>query len=143
MSLRTQSGFTLLETIVAMAIVAVSLGASFYALTSFGRHAAWQMAPQRRAALLLARQTLRVAENAWKYGSPGSAPAGTQGGVTTSVSVSGSSATLAVTVRYSPEPGGRDDTGVVTVSGEVTQKSPLPGSQIDRPGFVPLPSGAP
>jgi hypothetical protein len=31
----------------------------------------------------------------------------------------------------------------VSVSGEVDVKAPLPGSQVVRPGLIPLPSGAP
>lgn len=143
MSLRTQSGFTLLESVVAAALLAITLGGVFYALASFGRHVAWQIAPQRRAASVLARQTLHVAQDAWKYGSPGSAPSGTQDGVTTTIAPNGDSATISVAVRYTPEPGGRSDGGIVTVSGEVEQRSPLPGSTIERPGTVALPSAAP
>ena len=143
MSLRTQSGFTLAESLVAAALLAITLGGVFYALAAFGRHVAWQIAPQRRAAAILARQTLHVAEDAWKYGTPGNAPSGTQGGVSTTIALDGDSATISVTVRYTPEPGARGDSGIVAVSGQVEQRSPLPGSTIERPGLVPLPSAAP
>lgn len=108
------------------------------------------------AALTIAQQELRIAQNAWKYGSPGTAPSGTQtivlpvsasttapATITTTLSASGTSAQLTVTVQYTPEPDRSGDTGVVSVTGEVAEKAPLPGSQVDRPGLIPMPSGAP
>jgi type II secretory pathway pseudopilin PulG len=136
----------ILEGAVAAAILAIAAGAALYALSSFGKYVAQQNSPQRKAALLLAQQTLRMAQNAWKYGSPGSAPAGTQttgfASVSTSLSGGGATAQLSVTVRYTPAPE-HDDSGTVTISGELSAKAPRPGTQIDHPGLVPLPSGAP
>lgn len=150
-----QSGFTLIETVVAAAIIAVAVGGALFAIASFGKYVREQGGPSRLAALIAAQQTLRIAQNAWKYGSLGSAPAGSQNimlslnsgtmqpaTVTTRVSPNGTFAQITVTVQYTPEPG-RRDSGVVTISGQVAQKAPLPGSQIDRPGLVALPSGAP
>ncbi|HKU67105.1 MAG TPA: hypothetical protein VJP85_04940 [Candidatus Baltobacteraceae bacterium] len=156
MSSRFQSGVTLVETAVAAAIVAIALGTALWAVVAFARHVAQQGGPARTAALVVAQQTLRVAQDAWKYGSPGSAPSGSQSitlprsaattapaTLTTTVSASTSPALVTVTVRYTPEPGRAGDPGVVSVSGELDAKAPLPGSQVNRPGLVPLPSGAP
>ena len=148
MSLRRQSGITLVETAVAAAIVAIALGGAVAAMAMFGKYVAQTDSPARRASLLLAQQTLRVAQNAWKYGSPGAAPSGTQiatlpnASVTTSIAGSGTSAQITVTVRYTPDPA-HADSGVVSISGQLTAKAPLPGSELDRPGLVPLPAGAP
>jgi hypothetical protein len=146
----------LLETVVAAAIIAVAAGTSLWAIAAFGKHAGQQGGPARTAALVAAQQTLRVAQNAWKYGSPGSAPAGTQAialplssatsapaTITTTISGAASPAEVIVTVRYTPESIRPGDSGVVSVSGEVDVKAPLPGSQVDRPGLIPQPSGAP
>ena len=152
---RSQSGITLVETAVAAAIVVVAIGGVLFAIASFGKFVRRQGGPGRMAALVAAQQTLRIAQNAWKYGAPGSAPSGSEtitlplnsattapATITTAIASSGTSAQLTVTVRYTPEPG-RNDSGVVVLSGPVSVKAPLPGSQIDRPGLVPLPSGAP
>lgn len=146
----------LIEAIVAAAIVTVVSAAVFWAVASFGKHVAQQGGPARTAALLVAEQTLRVAQDAWKYGSPGSAPSGSQSitlplrsatsapaTITTAISASTSPTQISVTVNYTPEPGRNGDTGVVTVTGQVDVKAPLPGSQVNRPGLIPLPSGAP
>ena len=138
----------LLEALVAVAIAALAAGASLWALAGFGKHLAQPGGAARSAALALAQQTLRVAQDAWKYGSPGSAPAGTQavalpGTITTAISSASAPAQILVTVRYTPQPGRSGDTGVVSVSGAVDVKAPLPGSSVYRPGLVPLPSGAP
>lgn len=155
MKLRQQSGITLVETAVVAGIIAVAVGGALYAIAAFGKHVAQQGGAARIAALSVARQTLHVAQNAWKYGSPGSAPSGAQSimlpvssaqsapaTVTTTLSASAATARITVTVRYTPEPG-RSDPGVVRISGEAAVKAPLPGSLVDRPGLIPLPSGAP
>lgn len=153
---RGQSGITLVETAIAAAIVAVAVCGALFAMASLGKYARRQGGPARMAALVTAQQTLRIAQDAWKYGSPGSAPAGSEtialpinaatsapATITTALASSGTSAQITVTVRYTPEPGRSNDSGVVTVSGAVAVKAPLPGSHVDRPGLVPLPSGAP
>lgn len=151
-----QSGFSLLETLVAAALLAVATVGVLYTVAVLGKHVAQQGGPARMAALVVAQQTLRVAQDAWKYGSPGSAPSGSQSitlpmndaasapaMLTTTVSGSASLAQVTVTVQYTPEPGRTGDSGIVSVSGEVIQKAPLPGSQLSKPGLIPLPSGAP
>lgn len=108
------------------------------------------------AALIIAQQELRIAQNAWKYGSPGIAPSGSEtialavsasttarATMSTTISGGGTSAQLTVTVQYTPEPDRNGDTGVVSVTGEVAEKAPLPGSQVNKPGLIPMPSGAP
>ncbi len=156
MRLRFQSGITLVETAVAAAIITIAIGTALWAIGTFSKHAAQQGGPARMAALVLAQQTLRVAQDAWKYGSPGSAPSGSQSitlpmssattaraTISTIVSGAASPAQITVTVRYTPEPGRGADPGVVSVSGEVDVKAPLPGSRVNRPGLIPMPSGAP
>jgi type II secretory pathway pseudopilin PulG len=153
---RFQSGITLVETAVAAAIVAIAVGTALWAVAAFAKHVAQQGGRARMAALTVAQQMLRVAQNAWKYGSPGNAPSGSEqitlpldaaasepATLTTSIGASTSPAQITVTVRYTPEPGRAGDTGIVSVSGEVDAKAPLPGSHVDRPGLIPLPSGAP
>ncbi len=155
MRLRSQSGITLVETAVAAGLVAIAAGTVLYGIAMFGRFAGQQGGAARMAALLTAEQTLRIAQDAWKYGTPGDAPNGSQtislplsasttqpALMTTTLSPSGASAQITVSIRYTPEPG-RGDPGVVSVSGNVYAKAPLPGSQIDRPGLVAMPSGAP
>lgn len=148
MKLRFQSGVTLLEIAVCAAIVTIAVGAALFAVASFGRHIAQPGGSARMAALLAAQQTLRVAQDAWKYGSPGEAPSGSQSialpaTVTTALDASTSPTRITVTVRYTPEPGRNGDSGVVELTGELSEKAPLPGSRVDRPGLVPLPTGAP
>lgn len=145
----------LIEAAVAAAIVAAVVGGAFFAINSFGKYIAQQGGPARRAALVAAQQTLRLAQNAWKYGSPGTAPSGSQtvtiplstqtsapATIATTLTPGGNSAQIQVTVRYTPEPG-RNDSGVVTMTAQVDVKAPLPGSQVNRPGLIPQPSGAP
>lgn len=150
-----QSGVTLVETAIVAGIVAIGAGGALFAIAGVGKYAGRQGGATRTAALVLAEQTLRVAQNTWKYGSPGLGPSGTrtvtlpgaavsstQGALTTAISAQGNSANITVTVRYTPEPG-RDDPGVLSIDGSLVQKAPLPGSQIQKPGLIPLPSGAP
>lgn len=156
MNLRPQSGLTLVEVALAAGIVAIGVGGALFAIAAFGKYVAQQAGPARSAALISAQQTLRVAQDAWKYGSPGSAPAGTEATtlplsaatsapatITTALSRNGSSAYVTVTVHYTPEPGRSGDSGVVRVSGEVSQKAPIPGAQLQEPGLIPAPGGAP
>ena len=156
MNLRAQSGITLVETAVAAAVLAIAAGAAAYSVMMFGRVTAQQGGPSRMAALIIAQQELRIAQNAWKYGSPGIAPSGSEtialavsasttarATMTTTISGGGTSAQLTVTVQYTPEPDRNGDTGVVSVTGEVAEKAPLPGSQVNKPGLIPMPSGAP
>ncbi len=150
-----QSGITLVETVVAVAIVAVVVGGVLFAVGAFGKYVSQQGGPGERAALSDAQQTLRLAQNAWKYGSPGNAPSGSQSvivplstqtsapaTVTTTLSAGASSAQIQVTVRYTPQPGRRDP-GIITLTSDVDVKAPLPGSQVNRPGLIPQPAGAP
>jgi type II secretory pathway pseudopilin PulG len=136
----------ILEAAVVATILAIAAVAALSAIATFGKYVARQDSQQRKAALLLAQQTLRIAQNAWKYGSPGTAPAGTQstGAATISTAISGSGASqqITVTVRYTPAPE-HNDSGTVSISGALSVKAPLPGTRVDRPGLVPLPSGAP
>lgn len=153
---RFESGITLVETAVAGAILALAVGTALCATAAFGKHIAQQGGPARTAALIAAQQTLRVAQNVWKYGSPGNAPAGSQSitlplstataapaTLVTTIDGSTSPARITVTVKYTPEPDRPADSGAVSISGEVDEKAPLPGTQVQRPGLVPIPSGAP
>lgn len=156
----SQSGFSLIEAIFAAAIVAVAAGAWLSAVNGVAHFATHQVSPLRNSATVLAEQTLRIAQDAWKYGSPGAAPAGTwqtnlplivPGAPATSVPVSvnaaivttGQRADLVVTVRYTPDAGATGDDGVVALRGALSVKAPAPDSRIVRPGLIPQPSGAP
>ena len=158
--MRLQTGFALIEVLAVIGIVAICAGTLILAISGFAKFGSHAIGRNRLAATLFAEQTLRVAENAWKYGSPGAAPSGSAqvalpvampsstpttipATVSSTLSNAGSGATIAVTVLYTPDPQHPDDPGRVTLSGILTVKAPLPGAQIERPGFVPLPPGAP
>ena len=161
MRAHAQAGITLVETAVAGAVIAIGIGGLLFALGSFARFTAHQAGPVRRAATALADQTLRIAENTWKYGAPGSAPSGTTANTLTAAragaapttvpvtiatslsSVSATGAQITVTVRYTPDPGHPSDDGVISVTGHADVKAPAPGSQVTEPGAIPQPSGAP
>lgn len=144
--MKPQRGFALLESIAVLAIVALGGGVLVLAASASAKLNA---APERNraAAALLAAQTLRVAENVWKYGSPGEAPAGS---ATAAMKLPGSNetvpvtissaitsraangATLTITVSY--------PSGAVTISEAVRVKAPLPGAQVEQPELIPQPA---
>jgi prepilin-type N-terminal cleavage/methylation domain-containing protein len=157
----TQRGFTLIETMIATAVVAIAIGGLVLAMAGFGRFSTHQAGPVRSAAMQLAEQTLRVAQDAWKYGSPGNAPSGSwqtavplaipgSGATTAPVTVTASianmtaqSAQLTVTVQYTPDANHADDPGSVSLSGQTEVKAPVPGATVLEPALIPQPSGAP
>lgn len=161
MGRRGQQGFTLIESLVAAAVLAVATGAFLYAAGEFGRFSSHQAGPVRSAASVLAEQTLRVAQDSWKYGSPGTAPSGSfqtsaplnvPGGAPTTAPLSittnlnggaAGSAQIDVTVRFTPDPDHLQDTGSVSLSGQVQVKAPLPGSTVAPAAFIPQPANAP
>jgi len=150
---KPQRGFALLEAIAIVAVVSLSAGALLLAISASAKFGS-ASGRNRIAAALLAAQTLRVAEHAWKYGALADAPAGS---VTAAMPVSGSTtpvpviissaissqtaegAALTITVSYPPGQAG--DSGTVTVTGTLRVKAPLPGAQIERPGLIPQPAG--
>lgn len=142
----------LLEAILAVAIVAVAAGAWLSASSAFARFSTHQASPVRSAAQTLAEQTLRVAQDAWKYGSPGTAPSGSwqtavalnaPGApptsapvtVTANLASSGETADITVTVKYAG--------GAVALNGVLSVKAPAPGATLLQPALIPQPSGAP
>lgn len=154
--MKGQRGFALIEAVVVVGIAAMCAGTLVLALAGAAKFGARAGGPHRTAALLFARQTLRIAQDAWKYGPPGSAPAGTAG---VSIPVAGPEATattmparisatigdaggtgasLSITVSYPPD-SGHADTGSVTLSGPLRAIAPLPGSQVERPGLIAQP----
>lgn len=154
--MEAQRGFALLEAVAVVAIVSLFGGILIMAISAAVR---MESRPERNraAAEILAAQTLRVAEDAWKYGTPGDAP---RGSATASLQVQGSNeivpvaisstissesadgAAITITVSYPPEqPGG--DSGAVTLTGALRVKAPLPGAQVERPGLIAQPAGAP
>lgn len=161
MEKRKQAGFTLIEAVLAVAILAVAMTAFTVAMGEFGKFSTSQAGPVRTAAMLLAEQTLRVAEDAWKYGAAGNAPEGSLATrvplvlpgarattapltVTTALSNADSAfADLVVTVRYTPDPDHLQDTGIVTLDGELQVKAPLPASTVAPPNLIAQPQGAP
>jgi len=149
-----QRGFVLLEAIAIVAIVSICAGALLLAISAAAKLSA-PPGRYRTAAALLAAQTLRAAENAWKYGSPGEAPSGS---APASMTVPGSSVPVAVTissaissetadgaaieVTVSYPPGQSGDSGTLILSGALRAKAPLPGSQLERPGLIPQPAAS-
>jgi prepilin-type N-terminal cleavage/methylation domain-containing protein len=156
-----QRGFTLLETTVAVAIICVAAGALLGAIGEFGRFATNQSGPVRASATMLAEQTLRVAENTWKYGSPGTSPSGSlqttvpvlmPNGMATTAPVAlqtrissadATSAQIDVTVSYTPDADHAHDPGSVTLHGDVQVRSPRPASTVAPAPLIPQPSAAP
>ncbi len=156
----SQAGFSLIEALCALGILVLAFAGFAVAFSTFGRFATHQAGPVRAAATVLAEQTLRVAQDAWKYGSPGLGPSGafatavpigvpgeapTTAPVAVSALVTGGppNATIGITVRYTPEPNRKGDDGVVTISGALQVKAPVPGATILESSPVPQPSGAP
>jgi hypothetical protein len=156
-----ERGFALLEPAIAAAVVAIGAAGALYALAAFGRFSTHETGAVRTAATVVAEQTLRVAQNVWKYGSPGNAPTGNAtvsvpvavpGAapamvpmtiVTTITPAGASQSQIAVTVSYTPDAFHTGDAGSVSVSGIASVKAPLPGSKLRDPSPVPAPSGAP
>jgi type II secretory pathway pseudopilin PulG len=158
---QSQEAFTLLETLIAVAVVGVAIGGLIAALGGFARFSTHQVSPIRSAATLVVKNTLLAAQDAWKYGSPGTAPTGTwattvplaipgnssvTAPVTLSVSasaVSSSGTELIVSARYTPAPNRSGDTGAVSMSGQAYVRAPLPGATVFDPALIPKPSAAP
>ena len=137
-------GFTLLESALVGAIVAVAAFALLFALSSASHFAAQSGGPAREAAQAAAESALRDALQAWKYGSPGNAPSGSAGNVTVTLSnVTATGTHIVVRASYTPDPGHGAQAGTVQISGDAFVKAPLPGSQVARPGLVPAPSASP
>lgn len=146
---------------VASAVAAVGAGSLLLVAAAFAHVGAHAAGPNRAAATALAEQTLRVAENAFKYGGASAfvpaqpiattIPSVTPSAAPTSIPVSiaatvtpaaNASAWIVISVAYPPDPG-RNDPGSVTIAGRLLQKAVLPGSQVAAPSLVAQPSGAP
>lgn len=159
--MKSQAGFALIEVLAVIGIAAIGAGTLILAISGFAKFGSHSVGRNRAAALVFAEQTLRVAEDTWKYGTPGAAPSGSAQ-VTLPVAVPSSApttipatitstlsdatstgATLTVTVLYTPDPEHPGDSGIITLNGTLNVKAPLPGAQVERPGFVPLPANAP
>jgi prepilin-type N-terminal cleavage/methylation domain-containing protein len=158
---QSQNGFTLIETLVAVAIVTLAIGGLIAAMGVFARFSTHQVGPVHSAATLQAEQLLRVVQDAWKYGSPGAAPVGAwqatlplnlpSGGATsapasvsTSISiVNAQSAQVTINVRYTPDPEHSADPGLASTTGQTQVKSPMPGATVLDPSLIPAPAGAP
>lgn len=133
-----ERGYALLEALAALGLAALCVTALALAARGAARVQTQTGGPNRRAALAFARQTLRVAQDAWKYGSPGAAPAGSATAlipfparVSATVEPDGEdAATISVRVEYSPDPA-TNDSGVVTLEGAVHAMAPLPGSRVE------------
>jgi type II secretory pathway pseudopilin PulG len=154
--MKRERGFALLETVAVVGIVAIGAAALVLAISGAAKFSAHASGPNRTAALEYARQMLRVAQDAWKYGSPGSAP---NGSADVTVPVAGpdaiattmparvtatvvpdseTGASISIAVSYTPDPG-RNDSGSVTLSGRLRAIAPLPGTQVVQPGYVAQP----
>jgi type II secretory pathway pseudopilin PulG len=141
-------GFALLEAAVAAGIVAVAAASLLFALSTSGRFMSHQSGPLHEAALLLATQTVRDAQQAWKYGAPGGAPQGTipvtlpPSNAPASLNVTLSGNRLHVQVSYTPDPQHQDG-GSVAIDALLEARAPLPGSRVDHPGLIPVPTPTP
>jgi Tfp pilus assembly protein PilV len=157
MALRKQAGYALVEVAFAAAVISIGVGGVLGAMGVFARFAAHPDGPVRSAAALLAEQTLRVAQDAYKYGSPdlpsdtvwqtnvtvaGADATPTSVPVTVRTHVEGSAAGAAIEVAVSyPGDGGRANrSATFSLRGNLAVLAPIPGSSITRPGFVPDPS---
>lgn len=162
-----QRGFTLIEATIAAGVSAVVLLAALGALRSVAKYGTHRAPPLRSAALALAEQVVRSAEDRWKYGggsdpsgtwtttlplarpnaAPTSVPATVSAALTTIATPNPDDPTaeqahLTVTVRYPPDLA-RNDPGLLQVDATLHVKAPLPGSTVAPPGMVDAPSGAP
>lgn len=144
-----EHGFTLIEALVAVALLVVCIGGALSGAASVGRFATAPVGPNRAAALAAGDMTARVAQDTWKYGQPPGAlvPNGswstTYDGVALQVNATVSTAgELTVTVAYPPDPA-RDESGSVTMHTTLHALAPRPGTNVIRPGLVPAPAGAP
>lgn len=143
-----EGGFSILEALVAVALLAICTGGVLAAAASIGRFAAAPAGPNRAAALAAAEETARIAQDAWKYGAPASpVPNGTWSttsrGVPLNIGASTTSAgDLVVTVAYPPD-SSRGESGTVTLHTTLRAIAPRPREKVVRPGLVPAPSGAP
>lgn len=144
----TQSGFSLLEALAASGLIALAAGAFLLAAGNTARFAAHQAGPTATAARDLAQQTLRTAQDAWKYGAL-SVPTGTArvalpGTLTSQLAAgAGGEAMLRITVTYTPDPDHSGDSGSVSISGTLAAQAPLPDSSVNAATPIPQPSGAP
>lgn len=144
-----ERGFSILEALIAVALLAICTGGVLAAAASIGRYAAVPAGPNRVAALAAAEETARVAQDVWKYGVPaplvpnGSWSTTSPGGVPLHIGASTTSAgDLVVTVTYSPD-SSRGESGTVTLHTTLRAIAPRPREKVVRPGLIPAPSGAP
>src|SRR5947209_13366485 len=143
---KSELGFTLIEALVAVGIVALALTGVFFASATVARFGTTQSNPRRDAAALLAEQTLRTAADSWKYAAPGvAAPqldgAWQSGPYTVTVATTKlatpapndptrQTANVHVTVSYTPE-AQRSDSGSVSAQTTLRVKAPVPGTTLD------------
>jgi type II secretory pathway pseudopilin PulG len=138
-----ERGFALLEAIAVIGVAALCVAALALAASGATKFAGRASGPNRRAALAFARQTLRTAQDAWKYGAPGWVPAGSTSAlipfparITASLAPGGAeTAAISITVEYSPDPT-QNDSGIVTLESSLRAAAPLPGTRIEQPGTI-------
>lgn len=153
-----QRGFSIIEAVVAAAVIAVGVGGLAGAMGTFARYAAHPEGARRGAAALLAEQTLRIAQDTYKYGAPDlpsdktwqahitlalpqATPVCVPVTVHSLVEPSAGAAAIEITVTYPPDTTRPHDLGIVRVRGDLAVLSTLPGSSTIRPGLVPDPAG--
>lgn len=139
-------GFTLTEAVVAMAIAALAAIALMPLLNASARAGSRANDPLHTALNVYAVSLARDAAQAWKYGAPGglatlSYSASMYGGAATPTpvtvtqtvaSIDTVSAQVTVTVSAANDS--------ASASSIVAALAPLPGSQLARPGLVPMPT---
>ena len=102
-----------METTITVAILAVAVGGLIAAVGVVGGFSTHQSGPVRTAAILRADQVLRIAQDAWKYGSPGASPSGTWQTTVSLAAPNAGPTTVPVTVTSSVDTGKRCDTSVI------------------------------
>ncbi|HZZ66123.1 MAG TPA: hypothetical protein VFE17_11525 [Candidatus Baltobacteraceae bacterium] len=156
MAVRDQGGYALVEVVFAAAVISVGVAGLLGAMGVFARFAAHPDGAVRSAATLLAEQTLRLAQDAYKYGSPDlprdtewqarvaiagpdAMPTNVPVTVRTHVEGSPESAAIDVAVSYPGDPKSTNRSATVSLRGTLAVLAPVPGTSITRPGLVPGP----
>ena len=149
MGLRSQRGSALVETAVAVAILAVvagaALNATIFAARSAGIH------PERAALQAALQREMPVALDVIKYRGGAIAPATI---ATTVPMPTGSPLAADLSIAVSPAPDGSVRVGLAAASADdprehaelfvtLGAQAPLPGSILQAPGLAPAPTGAP
>ncbi|HET7814035.1 MAG TPA: hypothetical protein VFL13_06650 [Candidatus Baltobacteraceae bacterium] len=140
-------GFTLVEAAVAVGIAALAAVLLAPVVSVAARASSRANDPVHAALSTYASGLVRDAAQAWKYGAPANAVSQTYT-ATISAGAAASPLPVSVTETIAAVDAASSQVTVTVTSGSVTASAsaqvaasaPLPGSQIARPGLVPMPS---